>query len=330
MFSLLVVLFATNAYARDHISVVGSSTVYPFVTVAAERFGKADEFRTPIIESTGTGGGLKLFCGGIGENYPDFANASRAIKKSEVELCKKNDIEGISEFTIGYDAIVLANALKNPILFNLTRHEIFLALAKLVPAENGLIENPYQTWKDIDPALPDIGIEVYGPGATSGTRDAFVELVIEPTCIENEAFLKAYPEKEDRFAACKHLREDGRYVEAGENDNLIIQKLVHNENALGIFGFSFLQSNKDLVKGAFIEGIDPTVDSITSHTYPVSRPLFIYMKNEHIKLVKGMKAFMEEIMSDQALGLDGYMIDQGLIPPTPEDIQLNRATLNNL
>ncbi len=313
-------LVAGTASARDQIRAVGSSTVYPFATVAAEEFGKNTNFKTPIIESTGTGGGFKLFCAGVGESFPDFANASRAIKSSEKETCMENGVTDITEIKIGFDGIVIANSKQSP-KFNLTKEQVFLALAKKVPHQGQLVDNKYTKWSEIDAKLPAEPIEVYGPPPTSGTRDAFVELVMEGSCMEHPLFMQAFPDKDARKNSCHLIREDGKYIEAGENDNLMVQKLKSNVHALGIFGYSFLEQNMDSIQGSAIGGIDPTFDNISSGSYSISRPLFMYAKNAHIKLVSGMKEFIQEITSDKAMGQDGYLAEKGLIPLPAEELK---------
>lgn len=309
-----------SAQSRDYISVVGSSTVYPFSTVVAERFGKAAGGATPKIESTGTGGGFKLFCGGVGTGHPDIANASRQIKKAEFDACQANGVKDIIEVQIGFDGIVLANSV-NTAPLQLTPKDIFLALAKGIPAKYGpkLVPNPNKTWKDVNPALPDTKIEVLGPPPTSGTRDAFVELAMEAGCSSFEWIkdLKKVDEAEYKNI-CHTLREDGAFVEAGENDNLIVQKLAANPKAVGIFGFSFLEQNSDKVHGAVINGVAPSFEAIASKTYPVSRPLFMYAKKAHIGVVPNMQGFLAEFTSEKAWGDNGYLADKGMIPmPEP-------------
>lgn len=315
-----------ESFARHNIQVVGSSTVYPFTTVIAEEFGNNTEFKTPIIESTGTGGGMKLFCSGIGAAYPDFTNASRAIKKSEVARCKAKGITPI-EIKVGYDGIVVANANAGK-QYKFTKKQLFLALADKVPSKSGaLIKNPYQKWSDVDASLPNIKIAVYGPPATSGTRDAFVELVMEKACVKMPAFKKAFPNKKNRKKRCHLIRHDGGFIEAGENDNLIVQKLKSNNQALGIFGFSFLEENRRFVKAAAIEGVNPSFDNIISGDYQVSRPLFIYLKKEHIGLISGVKEFTKEIISGDTLGEDGYLVSKGLIPLTESELNKTQQSL---
>jgi phosphate transport system substrate-binding protein len=305
---------AAGQAARDYISIVGSSTVYPFSTVVAERFGRNTDFKTPKIESTGTGGGFKLFCGGIGAQHPDVSNASRRIKQSEVELCASNGVDRIVEVKIGYDGIVMANARGAPAM-QLTLGQVFLALAKQVPdpANAGrLIANPYRRWSDIDAALPSVAIEVYGPPPTSGTRDAFLELAMQVGCADFPAI--AALAEDAMTAACHTIREDGAYIEAGENDNLIVQKLEANPAALGIFGFSFLDQNSDKVKGALINGVAPEFDAIADEIYPISRPLYFYVKAAHADVIPGIREFLAEFTSDSAWGDFGYLSERGLVP----------------
>jgi phosphate transport system substrate-binding protein len=306
---------------RDYIYIVGSSTVYPFSTVVAERFGRGSEFRTPKVESTGSGGGLKLFCEGVGVQYPDIANSSRAIKQSEIDNCERNGVRDIVEVKIGYDGIVLAHGVSaDPV--SLTREEIFLALAKQVPGDGDgdLVANPHRTWQDINPDLPAVNIEVLGPPPTSGTRDAFVELAMEEGC-KSVPWIAALAESDEgRFRTiCHTLREDGAFVEAGENDNLIVQKLQANPRALGIFGFSFLDQNADKVKGAAVDGVEPTFDTIADGTYPISRPLFFYVKKAHADVIPGLRDFLMEFTSERAWGEFGYLSDRGLIPLPEEE-----------
>lgn len=303
--------------ARDSINIVGSSTVYPFATVVAERFGKGGQYKTPKIESTGSGGGFKLFCAGVGVEHPDITNASRRMKETEFETCAKNGVTEIVEVKVGYDGIVVANAKSAPLL-KLTRKALFLALAKEVPDPKGgekLISNPYKTWKSIDASLPDAKIEVLGPPPTSGTRDAFVELVMEEGANSFD-WIKALAKSDAKKhkAITNGIREDGAYIEAGENDNLIVQKLEANKNAFGIFGFSFLDQNADKIKGSLIEGMEPTFENIASGKYPVSRPLFFYVKKAHVGVIPGIKEYVAEFASDKTWGPDGYLSEKGLIP----------------
>ncbi|MBE0533914.1 MAG: PstS family phosphate ABC transporter substrate-binding protein [Rhodospirillales bacterium] len=308
--AVLAALAVTGtAEARDQIRIVGSSTVYPFTTVVAEQFGRTAKFKTPVIESTGTGGGFKLFCAGVGVEHPDVTNASRAIKKSELENCKKNGVTDITEVKIGYDGIVVANSKAAPQV-KLTREQIFLALAKNVVVDGKMVANPNQKWSDIEKSLPDIKIEVLGPPPTSGTRDAFVELVMDEGC----KTVKGAKEAGLTGKACGAIREDGGYVEAGENDVLIVRKLEANKNAFGVFGYSFLDQNADKIQGSVVEGVEPTFDNIAKGTYAVSRPLFFYVKKAHVGTIPGMKEFVTEFTSEKAWGMEGYLADKGLIP----------------
>lgn len=353
-----------NAAERDTVSIVGSSTVYPFATVVAERFGRSTKFRTPKIESTGSGGGLKLFCKGVGANTPDIANSSRRIKKSEYDDCQANGVADIVEVLVGYDGIAIANSKDAPGL-ELSLRDLYLALAKDIPGPDGrLIPNPHETWKDVNPGLPARKIEVLGPPPTSGTRDAFAELVMGGGA-EEIAALKALselgadradeiraaldklgiagayeamaknkgkaPKGGDLFNAIAHaVREDGAYIEAGENDNLIVQKLEANPDAVGIFGFSFLEENGDKVQGSSINGTAPTFESIASGDYPVSRPLYFYMKGAHVGKIPGIKEYAMEFVSDKAMGEDGYLPERGLIPLEEEALEQVQQDVKNL
>lgn len=330
MTAAAVFFVSSPATARDRVHIVGSSTVYPFVTTVAEEFGKTTKFSAPIVESTGTGGGLKLFCSGTGDSFPDMANASRAIKDSERKLCADNGIKDITEIKIGFDGIVLANA-KKATHYDLTKKQIFMALAKQVPDASGnLVANPNKQWRDIDPALPAIKIEVYGPPTTSGTRDAFVELVMEEACAEMPAFAAAYADGDARKKACHLMREDGPYIEAGENDNLIVQKLRSNPDALGIFGFSFLEQNADAVQGAPIGGVSPSFETIANGSYSVSRPLYVYAKNANVQTISGFGEFIKELVSDKAAGQDGYLAIKGLIPLPEGELREMRERMENI
>ncbi len=325
-----VILSAGAAHARDQIRIVGSSTVYPFSTTVAEQFGKSTKFPTPVVESTGSGGGMKLFCAGVGEQYPDITNASRRIKKSEFEKCTKNGV-AITEVKIGFDGIVLGIAKSGPDLV-LSKKQIFLALAKQIPdAAGNLIDNPYSTWDQIDPSLPKMKIEVLGPPPTSGTRDAFVELAMEGGAKKFETLKALRKSDKKAFKAVAHaIREDGAYIEAGENDNLIIQKLQANPKAVGIFGFSFLDQNADKIKGAKVEGADPTFENIASGDYGVSRSLYFYVKRQHVGTIPGIEEFVAEFTADRAWGDEGYLVDKGLIPLPAVDRKAMRTQATGL
>lgn len=331
--ALTSMLFVNVAHAsRDYINVVGSSTVYPFSTVVAERFGKSTQFKTPKVESTGSGGGLKLFCQGVGVQFPDITNASRRIKASELQLCADNGVSGVVEVLIGFDGIVLGNSKKAPQM-KVTLKELFLALGKEVPNPDGsqtLVTNPYETWDQVNPSFPRHKIEVLGPPPTSGTRDAFSELALEGGCkqIDWIADISAQAKAADKAGnsalskdlkykfktICHSVRDDGAFIEAGENDNLIVQKLNANPQALGIFGFSFLDQNSDIIQGTMINGFEPSFDFIADGSYPVSRPLYFYVKKDHIGVVPGISEFLSEFISNKASGPEGYLADKGMIP----------------
>ncbi len=324
---------ALSAASRDYISIVGSSTVYPFSTVVAEQFGKNTQFKTPKVESTGTGGGMKLFCAGVGVEHPDVANASRRIKKSEFDMCQANGVKDVIEVKIGYDGIAVANSKKG-VPMALTTKDIFLALAKEVPAPSGeekLVANPYKTWKDVNSSLPALDIEVLGPPPTSGTRDAFAELAMEGGC-KTFDWIKAMKKEDKKMykSVCHTVREDGAYIEAGENDNLIVQKLDANPKALGVFGFSFLEENMDKVRGSEINGIKPSFETIADSTYPISRPLYFYVKKAHVGVIPGVAEFLNEFTSEKAYGEDGYLSDRGLIPMPTEERSSVTASVTGL
>jgi len=308
---------STPAMARDTINIVGSSTVYPFATVVAERFGRNTDFPTPKLESTGSGGGLKLFCEGVGTQHPDITNASRRMKISEFENCQANGVKEITEVRIGADGIVMANS-KNAEKIDLTLEQVFLALAKEVPNPDGgneLVANPYQNWSEIDSSLPDMEISVMGPPPTSGTRDAFVELAMEGGCKQFEMIAAMEDSNEDQFkTVCHSMREDGPFVEAGENDNLIVQRLAQDPDTLGIFGYSFLMENEGQIQAATINGVEPTPESISGDEYPVARSLWFYIKKAHVGVVPGIEEYVAEFTSEGTWGDNGYLVDVGLIP----------------
>ncbi len=312
---LLCLLFngSANAFqhARDQLRIVGSSTLYPFITIAAEKFGKISG-HTPVVEATGTGGGFRLLCSGNSLHYPDIVNASRPIKPSELALCKKNSVNHLKEITIGYDGIVVAESIDGA-LTNLNQQQLFLALAKKVPSKGEMIDNPYQRWQQIDSSLPDHKIEVYGPSFTSGTRDAFIELVMHEFCDASAEMLAIVPNKKERLAVCSILREDGNYIEMSENDNLIIQKLLHNNASLGIISFSLLSENPK-IKPIAIDHILPTAISIINKKYPLARPLFLYINLDHLKQLPSLANFINEVTGSNAIGKNGYLTQKGLLP----------------
>jgi len=324
---------ANTLAAKDSISIVGSSTVFPFSKVVAERFGRATKFKTPTVEATGTGGGFKEFCKGTAVATADISNASRRIKQSELDNCKANGVTDVVEVLIGYDGIVIANSLKAKQV-TLSRKDIFLALAKKVPAADGsetLVENPNKLWSDINKTLPATKIRVLGPPSSSGTRDAFVELAMEGGC-NGFAWIKALKKSnKTRYKEiCHILREDGSFVEAGENDNLIVQKLGADPQALGIFGFSFLDQNSDKVQASLVDGQEPTFESIADGSYPVSRPLYFYVKKAHVGVVPGIAEYLAEFTHDRAWGDEGYLTDKGMIPLSEEKRARIAASVKNL
>ena len=299
-----VMSVAGVAQARDQIRIVGSSTVYPFASYVTEEFGALTNYPTPVIESTGSGGGIRLFCNGVGEGTPDITNASRRMKPSELERCEENGVTDVTEAKIGSDGIVLGLAATNEPI-DLTLEQIFLAVAAQVPVDGELVDNPYTNWSDIDASLPDRAISIYGPPSTSGTRDAFEELVMEAASAEMDIY------GEEGYT---DIRTDGVYIDAGENDNLIVQRLAEDTGAFGIFGYSFLVENPDTIMGATIGGVEPEVEAISSGEYPVARSLWFYLKNQHADEVTPMYEYANMFMEDQMIGADGYLVDIGLIP----------------
>jgi len=308
--AVAVILFSSNiALAREQISIVGSSTVYPFSSTVAEKFGQQNQFKSPVVESTGSGGGLKMFCKGVGTTMPDITNASRAIKQREIDMCKENGVTPI-EYLIGYDGIVIANKSNGPD-YVLSKEQIWRAVAEKVLIDGEWVENPYQKWSDIDASLPDIKIDIMIPPTTSGTRDAFVELVMHKACKQ-----LGLPKKGDNGykQLCTKVRTKGTFVvQMTENDNLIIQKLQDDKNRLGVFGFSFLDQNRDTIKGAKIDGVLPEFETIADGSYAVSRPLFFYVKKEHLGFIPGIQDYVDLFMSDNMIGEDGTLTEQGLI-----------------
>jgi phosphate transport system substrate-binding protein len=322
--------YAGTASARE-IKVVGSSTVFPYTQAAAEEFAKTGG-TAPTVESTGTGGGMKIFCGGIGEEHPDITGASRAMKKSEFELCDKNGVKDITEVLLGYDGLSVANSRKGAKI-DVSKEHLYQALAAKVPVDGKLVDNPYKKWSEIDKSLPDIAIIAYGPPPTSGTRDAFVELVFHEVCEKSKegywADTKSSASKEDFGkmikSDCTAMRTDGPFIEAGENDNLIVQRLEADSTAIGIFGYSFLFENQDKLQALSIGGVEPSMDTIASGAYGISRPLFIYIKNPHRKVIKGMDDFIKEYVSDAAMGEGGYLSERGLVVLSEDKLKASQA-----
>ena len=316
-------LIASPALARTQIHAVGSSTVYPFATSVAERFARANPAAgAPVIESTGTGGGMKLFCAGVGERFPDIENASRRIKASEIKTCAANGVAQITEIQVGLDGIALATAKASP-LSAVTQRDIYLALAKTPFGK----PNRAKTWKDVNPKLPALPIRVYGPPPTSGTRDALGELLLTPPC-EANAGVAALKKSDDAKAKaiCTGIREDGVYVEAGENDNLIVQKIEANPGTIGIFGYSYLEANANALKGITINGVAPTYDSIATFKYPGARPLYLYVKNAHLGAVPAIRAYVAEFTKEATWGRTGYLVRRGMIA-APDAVRARNAAV---
>lgn len=315
--------------ARDQIRIVGSSTVYPFTTTVAERFAQSGGFKAPIVESTGTGGGMKLFCGGVGTQHPDLTNASRAMTKGEFDACVANGVKEIVEMKVGYDGLSVAMK-KGTQKVSLKREDIWLGLAAQVPVNGQLVANPYKTWKQVNASLPDWKIEVMGPPPTSGTRDSFVELVMDQGC-KGFAEIKAIADSKARSAACGKIREDGAFIEAGENDNLIVQRLAAGQvGVMGVFGYSFLEENMDKLQGVSVDGVEPDFETISNGKYPVARPLFVYAKKAHIGVVPGMKEFMAEYVSDRAMAQGGYLEKKGLVSMPKAEMEKVRSQVTGL
>lgn len=310
MATVAALVFSNEAQARDQIRAVGSSTVYPFTTAVAEQFGKQGAFKTPVVESTGTGGGIKLFCAGLGPDTADVVNASRKIKDSELETCVGNGVTDVVEVKIGYDGIVLATA-KGAAPMPLTRDQFWRAVAKDVVVDGKLVPNPYKLWSDIDPSLPKQAIAVFGPAPNHGTRDAVVELIFEPAC-NKVAEIKAL-DKDAKKAACQTVRTDGAWTEVSDSYNVVLQKLQSSPQAVGVFGYSYLEQNQDKVQASPIDGVVPTYDGIADGSYPISRPLWLYIKGQHVGQIPGLKEFLTEYTSEKAWGDEGYLADKGLI-----------------
>ncbi len=325
--AVAVVALSGSAFARDQIRIVGSSTVYPFATAVAEQFGKTSGFKTPVVESTGSGGGLKLFCAGADENTPDITNASRRIEPSEVAACAANGVKGITEVVIGYDGIVVANSVKGP-KFHLTKAQLFKAAAKTVPVNGKLVPNPYTKWSDIDPSLPKEDILLYIPAPNHGTRDAWNELVMDPAC-ETFPEVKAL-DKANRKAVCNTLREDGAEVDVSENYTVTLQKMISQPAAVGVTTFSYLDQNGDKIQAATVDGEVPTYDNIASGKYPVSRPLYFYVKKSHVGVIPGIKQYIAEFTSDKAWGKNGYLADKGLITLPDDKRKVEAKTAKDL
>ncbi|HKX36845.1 MAG TPA: substrate-binding domain-containing protein [Rhizorhapis sp.] len=307
--------------ARDQIRAVGSSTVFPFATAVAEQFVNNNPgMKSPIIESTGTGAGIKLFCAGVGAGHPDIENASRRMKASEFEMCQKNGVKDIVEVQVGIDGLAFAESNKSP-KFKLTPKQVYEALAATPYGK----EQKAEKWSDVDPSLPATPISVFGPPSTSGTRDAFAELILEKGCKSDPAMEKLKESNEDKYKEiCTKVREDGKYVDSGENDNLIVQKLSANPDAVGIFGYSFLEENLNSIHGIPLNDVEPTYQNIADGKYPGARPLYIYVKKAHVTAIPGLKEYMAEFAN--AWGPDGYLVKRGLIA-APEAVRKTNAEI---
>ena len=303
---------AAAAQSREAIRIVGSSTVFPYTQAVSEQFSNNTGAPSPIVESTGTGGGMQIFCGGIGEGHPDITGASRGMTQSEFELCQQNGVESITQANIGNDGLTIAISRANDFDWDLTLEEVYLALAAEVPVDGEMVANPYQRWSEINSELPDVAILAYGPPPTSGTRDAFVELAMVAGCEEIEYIAEQGGDWAEEN--CARMRQDGPFIEAGENDNLIVQRLTADANAMGIFGYSFLFENQDTLKAVKINGVEPEPESIATGDYPISRPLFFYVKNAHRGVIPNLNEFIAEYMSEEAMGPGGYLEERGMVP----------------
>ncbi len=311
---------------RDTVHIVGSSTVYPFSSAVAEHFGKLGKFKTPVVESTGTGGGFKLFCSGAGVDSPDINDASRPMTDAEKAICTAAGVTTVNEFRVGYDGIVVA-ATKGA-SFDLSREQLYRAVAKTVAVDGKLVPNPYKTWSDIDPKLPKRAIVIYGPAPNHGTRDAFLELVMDPAC-DKVPEIKALP-KDDVKKTCQTVREDGLWTDVAADYAVIMGKLKNDKNAVGVFTFSYVDQNRDKIQAAKVDGIAPSLETISAGTYPISRPLFIYVKKSHVGVIPGLAEFVQEFVSDKAGGKEGYLVDKGLVPSPAKELKAQQSAAKAL
>ena len=315
--AVVAIAFSVNASAREYVSIAGSSTVLPFATIVAERIGRNPNQKTPVVESGGSSVGKKGVCDGTGVQFIDIGNASSRMKPAELEYCNKNGVK-LTEIKVGYDGIVLANSKDAPQL-EISLADLGKALTAKVPVNGVMVDNPYKTWKDVNPALPDLKIRVYGPPTTSGTRASFAEIVNEKGYCSKDAEAKAALKAAGAKAkVCRAMRTDGAYVEAGEQDNLIVQKLQEDKDAFGIFGFSYLDQNNDTLQGAKLSGVAPTFEAISDGSYKASRDLFFYVKHNHIGVVPGIKEYMIEWTKHW--GDDGALADAGMIALGAEEM----------
>lgn len=330
IFIFIVFAPQSHAEARKYIRIVGSSTVFPFISFIAEEFNRVFSFKTPIVESIGSGAGFKMFCSGVGENTPDITTSSRPIKEVERELCKRNKVNEIIEIIIGYDGIVVANSNQS-YRFDLTKKDLFDALSEYSQEDNKLIQNNKKFWSDINKIFPKTEIEIYGPYQTSGTYETLINFIMldQYSCMNSRIFRETYEDLKERQKVCSRIRDDGRYIEVSANENIIIQKLKSNRNALGIFSFSFLMRNQDKIQGSTIAGIEPTYENISSGKYILARPLYLYIKKEHIGVVDGLRDFIKEII-DAINTESGYLFKLGLIPLSSEDVKKVLATVHGI
>jgi phosphate transport system substrate-binding protein len=313
--------------ARDRVRVVGSSTLFPFASRVAEAFGSTGRWPTPVVESVGTGGGFQLFCAGVGDATPDVTDASRPMTGAEIADCNRHGVGEVVGIRVGLDGMLLVNA-KNAPAFALTREQLYLAVARRVARNGQLVLNPFRRWREISPQLPDLPIRIYGPAPNHGTRDAFVALAIAPAC-ERVPEVRALSAAE-RQVACQALREDGAWIDISADYAVLLRRLLADPQALGVLGFSYLDNNRDKLKASRIEGIDPTPESISAWTYPLARPLFIYVKRAHIGRIIGLLEFVQEFVSDRATGPRGYLVDQGLMPLPEAQMKAERAKVQQL
>ena len=325
IFSLL---FSTTAQARDSLSLAGSSTVLPFARIIAEQLGKNPNFKTPVVESGGSSVGKKGVCDGVGTKFIDIGNASSRMKTKELAYCEKNGVK-LTEIKVGYDGIVVANSKKG-IPLNISKADLGKALTAEIPVNGKWVKNPYKKWSDINPALPDIAIRVYGPPTTSGTRASYAEMVNQKgyCAKDKEAKAASVARGDKKGKKCRAMRTDGVFIEAGEQDNLIVQKLNEDTSAYGIFGFSYLDQNSDTLQGAVISKTAPTFENIAGNNYSVSRALYYYVKHQHIGVVPGMKEYMAEWTKHW--GDEGALSDAGMIPMPKSERAKYKAAMTNL
>ena len=325
--TLCLLGMSSQILARDQVRVVGSSTLFPFASRVAEALGRQGRWKTPVVESVGTGGGFRLFCAGVGDATPDITDASRPMTSSEVAECARNGVGPVVGIRVGLDGMLLVN-MKSAPAFALTREQLYRAVARRVPRNGQLVPNPYHRWREISPELPDLPIRIYGPAPNHGTRDAFVALAIAPACERVPEVRSLSPL--ERQVACQALREDGAWIDVNADYAVLLRRLLADPQALGVLGFSYLDNNRDKLKAARIEGIDPTPESIGAWTYTLARPLFIYVKQAHIGRVLGLLEYVQEFVSERASGARGYLIDQGLMPLPEAQLSAERAKVQQL